>query len=61
MRDLIPPQWREKKGMLVAGAAIGISIVGFLTYKLYRKFSTLTVIQVDTKPLDHIKDEKMLQ
>ena len=47
--------------MLVAAATLTAASIGFLSYKLYKRFTTMKVIQVDTTPLDHIKDEKMLE
>ena len=47
--------------MIVAAAAFGIGLVSYLSYKLYKRVTSLTVIQVDTTLLDNIKDEQMLQ
>lgn len=54
-----PRAFTRSNFLVAAGVAACLSLVGYATYKYMKKVS-YKVLQVDTKPLDHITDHKLL-
>ena len=53
----------QNKALVVTASAIGIGLLGYCAYNFIkrRKIASLTVIKVDSTPLDAVKDVRLIE